>query len=145
MKKAYDEFNGVLKAFRQARALKYEKKYNREHNAAQKNARFAEIYDKVEKALGSTGSRLLWDYTDSVIELYNTDADYFYDHGFDDCQQIYSKLSGIAPLGCVDGGSDDDEEDNGDDDAWLDIKTDKMDEFELDDISTGVETADSEK
>ena len=113
MEKAYDELNGTLKAFRQARALKYEKKYNREHNAAQKNARFAELYDKAEKALGETGAQLLKDYTDCVIELYNTDADYFYNCGFNDSQQIYSKLFNISPQDCA--GEHEDE-----DDTWLD-------------------------
>ena len=142
MKKAYDEFNGILKAFRQARALKYEKKYNREHNAAQKNAYFAELYDKVETALGATGSHLLSDYTDSVIELYNTDVDYFYDRGFDDCQQIYSKLTNIAPLSSVDNNGDEDEDDDGDD-PWLDLKTDKLDGLEPDGTADKTETADS--
>ena len=122
MEKAYDELIGIIKAFRQARALKYDKKYNREHNAAQKNALFAELYDKLENTLGETGGHLLRDYTDSVIELYNTDADYFYNCGFNDCEQIYSKLFNIAPF-C--GACDKDEDDC--DDVWLDLKTDKLD------------------
>ena len=122
MEKAYDELIGIIKAFRQARALKYDKKYNREHNAAQKNAHFAELNDKIETTLGETGGRLLRDYTDSVIELYNTDADYFYNSGFNDCEQIYSKLFNIAPF-CGTGDKDEDDCD----DVWLDIKTDKLD------------------
>ena len=115
MEKAFDDLNGTLKVFRQARALKYEKKYNREHNAEQKNARYAELYDKVEKALGTAGSQLLKDYTDCVIALYNTDADYFYNCGFNDSQQIYSKLFNLSPPDC-------DGEQEDEDGAWLDTK-----------------------
>lgn len=135
MENAYDEFIGMAKAFRRGRALKYDKKYNREHNEAQKNARFAELYDEVEKALGETGRGLLRKFTDSVIELYNTDADYFYNCGFDDCRQIYSRLFNTAPFCRID-----DEDKDGDDDvvddkgvnvgnyAWLDAMFKKPDD-----------------
>jgi hypothetical protein len=140
MEKAYDEFVGITKAFRRGRALKYDKKYNREHNEAQRNARFAELYDEVEKALGETGRGLLRKFTDSVIELYNTDADYFYNCGFGDCQQIYSKLFNTAPVCSI----DDDEDKDGDNGgcAWLDAAFDKQEDIKPCAVGEKPQTAD---
>lgn len=90
MKSAYDEFNGLMRAFRNNRALEYDKQYWRVHNADERNAHFAEIYEQVENILGKDNMRLLSAYTDSVIALYNTDTDYFYNCGFNDCRQLYT-------------------------------------------------------
>ena len=125
MKNAYDEFGDIIKIFRRGRSLKYDKKYNREHDAAQKNTHFAELYGDMEEALGEKGIQLLKNYTDCVIELYNTDADYFYDSGFDDCQQLYSKLFYIAPICRVDC-------DDGNEEIWLNTKSDILRQFGFD-------------
>jgi hypothetical protein len=92
MKSAVEEYDAIIKAFRSVRALEFEKKYNSEHNIKEKNDHFAELYDKVKEVIDKSKIRLLGEYTDCLIELYNTDADYFYNCGFDDCKQLYSHL-----------------------------------------------------
>ena len=126
MKNAGDDFDIIMKAFRRSRALKFDKKYCREHDAAINNEIFANYYGILESALSEENRHFLNDYTDCAIALYNTDADYFYDQGFNDCQQLYSKLFKIAPVFRVD--DENDEDDDGiDSEALSDFKADAED------------------
>jgi hypothetical protein len=113
MKKAYEDFCEMAKAFRHGRALKYEKKYNDLHNWERRNTDFIALSCEIEKVLGKDGISLLNRYTDSVIALYNTDADYYYNCGFDDRSQLCSELCGCAHGCCFEcGGGDDDDDGN---------------------------------
>ena len=110
MKKAYDDFRAIIRAFRQERALKHEKKYNNEHDSEQDNADLCALHNEIQRALGNNDNNLLNRYTDKVIELYNTNIDYFYNCGFNDCRELYSKLYSIVIDNLFDGGNDEDDE-----------------------------------
>ena len=92
MKKALNDLEIIMKAFRRSRSLKYEKKYNRARDASLNNEFLEKIHSIIENALSEEDKHYLNEYTDCVIALYNTDADYFYDAGFTDCQQFYARL-----------------------------------------------------
>ena len=96
MKKAYEDFCATIRAFRQERARKHQKKFNCEHDTEQQNADLCELHRQIQKALGNDSNNLLNRYTDKVIELYNTNTEYFYNCGFNDCRQLYSKLYSIV-------------------------------------------------
>ncbi|HEX2939272.1 MAG TPA: hypothetical protein VHO66_10210 [Ruminiclostridium sp.] len=87
-----EDLQNAVQNFCNIRSLKYEKYYIDSDNGEKKIIQIDSLYKKIMELIGKQNADLLNRYTDSLLSLYNTDAEYFYRHGFDDCCKIFFML-----------------------------------------------------
>jgi hypothetical protein len=104
----------IMTAMRLLRVQHFEWIYYLEHDGALDDELISKYFCILKDALGDDGAQSLDNYTDCLIGRNKTDESHYYDHGFDDCQKLYSKLYGIAPVCNIKGNGDEWEDNNPD-------------------------------
>jgi hypothetical protein len=111
MNKAISDIEAIMTAFRRARARKLEFDYYCGHDAAFNKELVSKYRCILDNLIPNESKHYLKEYTDCLVELYSKDVNYFYDWCFDDCQKLYLRLYGIAPVCHVGSPAGDDDAD----------------------------------